>query len=145
MIIILMVCVSQLLFVVINMDDDEICHTQDNDYISPQLWLVLVASTEITLLAVNIICDCCCTNAAIVTSSWALAMMYVFLVFVGTNIAWYQCFIGDHVIGPCFVVFSLFSGVIISCMNVNLIDLLYHKRVKEGRHAIVDMYEEMIV
>lgn len=138
-----MVCVSQLLFVVINMD---ICHTEDNNYISPQLWLILFASTEITLLAVNLICDCCCTNAFIVTSSWALALAYVLLIFIGTNIALYQCFLGDHhVIGPCFVVFSLLSGGIISCMNVNLIDLMYHKRVKEGLHTVVFMYEEIIV
>lgn len=140
-----MVCVSQLLFVVINMDDDDICHTQDHDYISPQLWLVLFAFTEITLLAINLVCDCCCTNAFIVTASWALALAYALLIFIGTNVAWYKCFVGDHVIGFCFVVFSLFSGVIISCMNVNLIDLMYHNRVKEGMHAVVDIYEEMIV
>jgi hypothetical protein len=127
------------------MDDDEICHTQDRDYMSPQLWLVLFASTEITLLAVNLVCDCCCTNAIIVTASWVLVLIYVLLIFIGTNVVWYQCFIGDHVIGPCFVVSSLFSGVIISCMNVNLIDLMYHNRVKEGLHAVVEMYEEIIV
>ena len=143
--IILMVCVSQLLFVAINMDDDDICHTRDVDYISPQLWLILFASTEITLLAVNLVCDCCCTNVVIVISSWALALSYALLIFIGTNITWYQCFLGDHVIGPCFVVFSLFSGVIISFMNVNLIDLMYHKRVKSGMHAVVDVYEELCV
>lgn len=125
--------------------DGEVCHNQDSNFISPQLWIVLFASTEITLLTVNFACEYCCNNAVIVTLSWALAFMYVVFIFVGTNIGWYQCLVGDHFIGPLFIVCSLLSGVGISFRNVSLIDLMYQHRVKSGRHAVVDVYEELCV
>jgi hypothetical protein len=139
-----MVCIAQILFVVVNMDQN-VCYKQDSDFLSPELWLILLAFTEITLLTVNFACDCCCSNTIITGTAWGLSITYVILIFIGVNISWYQCFLGDHIIGPTFVASSLVAGLIISIVNVNLIDLLYHYRVKSGLHGTVPVYDALRV
>ena len=138
-IIILMACVTQLMFAVFNMDE-KLCHTQDSQF-TLQLWLILFASTEITLLATNFACECCCSNSFIVSSSWVLAFVYVIFIFIGTSMAWYQCLVGDHISGPFFIGFSLLAGILISYRNVIVIDMLYNKRLLSEMHVNVSVYD----
>jgi hypothetical protein len=137
---ILMICFIQMMYAVINMDD-QVCHTEVNDLIKPQIWLITLSSLEVILLGTAIVCECC-DNVYIVLSNWLLALLYMVWIFVGTNMAWQECLEGDDIVGAFFVGFSLLAGVFIAYRNLIIADVFYNKRVDgESIHLNVPLYQ----
>lgn len=137
---ILMICFIEMLFAIINMDS-QVCHSEDDDLIKPQVWLITISSLEVVLLTSTILCECC-NNTYIVVTNWVLAFFYMVWIFIGTNMAWQECLEGEDIVGAFFVGFSLLAGIFISYRNLIIVDVFYTKRVEgESNHLHVPLYQ----
>ena len=123
-----MICIIEMSFAVFNMDKT-VCHTEVDDLIKPQVWLLTMSSVEVLLLLVTV---GCCYNTFIIVCSWMLALIYMVIFFIGVNMAWDDCLYGNDITGAFFIGFSLFAGIYIAYRNIILIDEFYEKRLQKG-------------
>jgi len=72
-----------------------------------------------------------------------LALVYMVCFFIGVNMAWDDCLLGNDITGAFFIGFSLLAGVYISYRNIILIDEFYEKRLEKGtvnEGSVNDLY-----
>ena len=112
-----------------------ICHTSPDDR-TPQMWLIVKGGLEMTLIVITTTCDCCCDTFFFVTS-FILGFLYIIWIFIGANETFESCFIlGFNLGGTIFVGLSIFAGLIISFVNICLVDRMYKRRVEKNRYSL---------